>query len=59
MISRYFKTGAVLPQKLVVEKDYMSQTIPQLKAIAKELGVELPTKATKAEIVKALSESNK
>lgn len=56
---KYFKEGAVLPQKLVVEKDYMSKTVGQLKEIADELGVELPAKATKAEIVKALSESNK
>lgn len=37
----------------------MSQSIAKLTAIAKERGIELPTKATKAEIVKALSESDK
>lgn len=56
---RYFKEGAVKPKQLVVEEGYQSKSISQLKAIAKELGVELPTKASKAEIVKALSESTK
>lgn len=59
MIKSYFKVGAVLPEKLVIEKDLMSQSIAKLTAIAKERGIELPTKATKAEIVKALSESDK
>ena len=56
---RYFKEGAVLPKQLVVEKTLMSKTVSQLREMAKENGVELPIKATKAEIVKALSESNK
>lgn len=57
---KYFKEGAViLPKALVVEKDYASKTVAQLKKIAEDLGVELPEKATKAEIVKALSESDK
>lgn len=56
---RYFKEGAVLPKQLVVEKNLMSKTIAQLREMAADHGVELPIKATKAEIVKALSESNK
>jgi hypothetical protein len=59
-MSDYFKEGAViLPPKFVREKSLMSMTIAQLKAIARNKGIDLPEKATKAYIVKALSESDK
>lgn len=55
---KYFKEGAVLPKQLVVEKGLMEHTVAELKELAIAKGIELPTKATKAEIVKALSENN-
>lgn len=55
---KYFKEGAVLPKQLVVEKELMEHTVAELKELAIAKGIELPTKATKAEIVKALSENN-
>lgn len=59
-MSNYFKESAVvLPQKFVREKSLMSMTIAQLKAIARNKGIDLPEKANKAYIVKALSESDK
>lgn len=57
MITKYFKEGAILPKKLVVEKDLMEHTVAELRAMATSAGIVLPTKASKAEIVKALSES--
>ena len=55
---KYFKEGAVLPKKLVAEKNLMEHTLAELEELAAAKGIELPTKATKAEIVKALSENN-
>lgn len=54
---RYLKEGVEIPKELEVEKGYMAKTVAELKAIAKELGIELPEKVTKAEIVKALSDT--
>lgn len=58
MIKYYFKE-AILPDSLVVAKDLMSRPIAELRTLAAERGIELHAKATKAEIVKALSESDK
>jgi hypothetical protein len=58
MIRRYFKEGTVLPKKLVEEKDLMSRKVAELREIAKERGVVISAGATKAEIVKALSNSD-
>lgn len=55
---RYFKEGTVLPKKLVEEKDLMSRKVAELREIAKERGVVISASATKAEIVKALSDSD-
>lgn len=54
---KYFKEGAVLPKQLVVEKDLMEYSLDELRKLATAKGIELPAKATKAVIVKALSES--
>lgn len=57
---RYFKEHAVVqPKELVAQKELLGHTIAELKAMALEEGIELPAKATKIEIVKALSESDK
>lgn len=57
---RYFKSGAIAaPKKFVREKKLMSMTIAQLKAIAHDRGIELPEDVSKAQLVKALSESEK
>ena len=57
---RYFKSGALAaPKRFVHEKKLMSMTIAQLKAIAHDRGIVLPEDFNKAQIVKALSESEK
>lgn len=56
---KYFKEHAVVqPKELVAQKELLSHTNKELRAIAAERGIEVPEKATKIEIVKALSESN-
>lgn len=53
---KYFKEGAVLPKKLEVAKGLAEHSVAELRELANAKGIELPAKATKAEIVKALSE---
>jgi len=58
MITRYFKENAVVqPKELIAQKELLSLSIAELRKLAADRNVELPSRATKIEIVKALSES--
>lgn len=56
MAIRYFKSGAVRPVELEVQKELAKKTKKQLAKVAEERKIEVNEDASKKELIEALSE---
>ena len=56
MAVRYFKSGAVRPAKLEVQKELAEKPVKQLAKIAKKRNIQVEEDASKKELIEALSE---
>lgn len=56
MAIRYFKSGAVRPVELEVQKELAVKTKKQLAKLAEERKIEVDEDASKKELIEALSE---
>jgi hypothetical protein len=58
MSVRYYKSGAVRPVKLEVQKELAKKPVKKLAKIAKERKLTVDEDASKTELIEALSEEN-